>query len=232
MKIGPRLAQNRTLAPRLRHVILLLFTTLQPQRSLEEGTEREPTSHSKANRIFEFKNHTNFCKKQPNGQTYRLRFCVLNFLSILSGFLSWEKMTQKWQRSIAEQFSKLQFLSDKIDQSTTFAQLPSAKKAILVSIYKLLRIAQLLALLLCISFCCERKSERIEGKFMTQNPNLGEMPPFVLANCSSQVWRTNNERLMSPFPSLSCLTTSTKEFKLASRISSSLDIVALLLLIL
>ena len=58
-----------------------------------------------------------------------LGFCVLNFLSILSDFLWREILTQKWLEPKAEQFSKLQFLNDKIDQNTNFAQLTSAKKA-------------------------------------------------------------------------------------------------------
>ena len=36
----------------------------------------------------------------------RFRFCVLYFLSILSEFLSREKMTQKWQEPKAEQFTQ------------------------------------------------------------------------------------------------------------------------------
>ena len=58
----------------------------------------------------------------------RLGFCVLNFLSILSGFLSRGKLTQKWQRSIAEQFSKLRFFINKIDQSINFSQLQVPKR--------------------------------------------------------------------------------------------------------
>ena len=57
----------------------------------------------------------------------RLGFCVLNFLPIHSSFLSREKLPQKGQKSKAEKFPKLQFLSDKIDQNTIFSQLPSAK---------------------------------------------------------------------------------------------------------
>ena len=50
-------------------------------------------------------------------------FCVLNFLSIVSDFLSEENWTQKWQESKAEQFAKLQFLNDKIDQKHQFCQI-------------------------------------------------------------------------------------------------------------
>ena len=42
----------------------------------------------------------------------RFGFCALNFLSILSR----ENLTQKWPEPKAEQFAKLQFLNDKIDQ--------------------------------------------------------------------------------------------------------------------
>ena len=53
----------------------------------------------------------------------RFGFYALNFLPIL-----WrEKLTQKWPKSNAEQFAKLQFLNDKIDQNTNFAKLPVAK---------------------------------------------------------------------------------------------------------
>ena len=62
----------------------------------------------------------------------RFGFFVLDYLSILSDFLSWEKLTQKLRESKAEQFAKLQFLNDKIDQNTNFAKLPSAKWLFLV----------------------------------------------------------------------------------------------------
>ena len=42
-------------------------------------------------------------------------FCVLDFLSILSGFLSREKLTQNCREPKAEQFETLQFLNNKID---------------------------------------------------------------------------------------------------------------------
>jgi hypothetical protein len=58
-----------------------------------------------------------------------LGFCVLNFLSILSGFLSGENLTQKGQMSKADQFPKLQLFNDKIDRNTNFAQLTVTKKA-------------------------------------------------------------------------------------------------------
>ena len=56
----------------------------------------------------------------------RFVFCILNFPSILSDFLSWEKLTQKWQEPKAEQCNpKIQFLNNKIDQKTSFAKLPN-----------------------------------------------------------------------------------------------------------
>ena len=58
------------------------------------------------------------------GKTLRLGFCVSNFLSILSDFFSREKMAQKRLEPKPEQFTKLHFLSYKIDQKQ---QLPSAK---------------------------------------------------------------------------------------------------------
>ena len=57
----------------------------------------------------------NKTKEDPVMQTFvlpRFEFCVLYFLSIISNFLSWEKLTQKWQEHKAEQFSKLQFLNN------------------------------------------------------------------------------------------------------------------------
>jgi hypothetical protein len=51
----------------------------------------------------------------------------LNFPSILSDFLSREKLTQKWLEPEAEQFAKIQLLNNKIDQNTNFAKLPSTK---------------------------------------------------------------------------------------------------------
>ena len=50
----------------------------------------------------------------------RFGFCEKN-LSILSDFLSPEKLTQKKLSN----FAKLQFLNDKIDQSTNFVKLPN-----------------------------------------------------------------------------------------------------------
>ena len=63
----------------------------------------------------------------PDGPFLGIGFCVLNFLSMLSDFLPWKKLTQKLLAPKAEQFAKLQFLNDKIDQNTNFAKLPSAK---------------------------------------------------------------------------------------------------------
>ena len=81
---------------------------------------------------------------------YGLGFCVLNFLSILSGFLSREKLSKKWQKSKAEQFPKLRFLNAETDQTPIFPN------------------CQLLTLLLCVS--SSWISEIIERKFKTQNP--------------------------------------------------------------
>ena len=59
-----------------------------------------------------------------------LGLCVLNFLSIISEFFWREKLTQKWLELKAEQFSKFQFLNDKIDHNTNFALfvLPRTKR--------------------------------------------------------------------------------------------------------
>ena len=54
----------------------------------------------------------------------RLGFCILNFLLILSGFVSRKKLTQKVQKSKANQYPKLQFFNGTIDQNTNFSQLP------------------------------------------------------------------------------------------------------------
>ena len=68
----------------------------------------------------------------------RLGFCVSCFLSILSVFLSQEKLRQTEKPNT---FAKLQFLNVKIDQNANFAKLLT---------------------LFCVIFSCERKSERIK----------------------------------------------------------------------
>ena len=75
------------------------------------------------------------------------RFCVFNFLSILSDFLSREKLTQKWQKQKVSQFTKFQLLNDKIDQNTNFAKLPSVKWLFLYILKRnIISITQLLVL--------------------------------------------------------------------------------------
>jgi hypothetical protein len=66
--------------------------------------------------------------------------------------------------SKAEQFPKLQFLNNKIDQ------LQSAKR--------LLKIAQLLTLFFVSVSLMREKSDRIEGEFKTQNPTHSGFPWF------------------------------------------------------
>ena len=83
-----------------------------------------------------------------SGVWLRVGLCVLNFLSILSGFRSREKLTQKGQKSKAEPFPKVQFLNNKIDQ------LQSAKRLIII--------AQLLTLFFVSVSLMREKSERIE----------------------------------------------------------------------
>ena len=103
----------------------------------------------------------------------RLGLCVLNFLSILSEFLWREKLTQKWLETKAEQFSKLQFWNDKIDHNTNFVLLvlPSVKRLFFYNSTSYLQLLSFWRYFLC-QFLRERKSERIERKFKTQNPNL------------------------------------------------------------
>ena len=109
----------------------------------------------------------------PRGfEPIRLRFCVFNFLSILSDFLSREKLTQKWHEPKAEQLLKLQFLNDKIDQSTNFAKLPCAKWLFLYKLQVIYNYSAFGCIYFCISFSHERKCERIERKYKTQNPLL------------------------------------------------------------
>ena len=89
-------------------------------------------------------------------------------LSILSDFLSWKQLTQKK----VSHFSKIQFLNYKI------AKCRMAYFGINVNFniqrFKFLKIV----LLFCFSFSKERKSERIERDFFSQNPNL------IRWNCS------------------------------------------------
>ena len=60
-----------------------------------------------------------------SGVWLRFGFCVLNFLSILSDFISREELTQKYLESKIEPFAKVLFLNDKIDQNPNFAKLPN-----------------------------------------------------------------------------------------------------------
>ena len=68
----------------------------------------------------------------------RFGFCVLDFLSILSGFLSREKLTQKCQEPKAEQIAELQLLNDTIDQNTNLPnfQLPNISVNVLAQVQR------------------------------------------------------------------------------------------------
>ena len=90
----------------------------------------------------------------------RFRFCILIFLSIISDFLSWKKLTQKWQEPKAEQCATLQFLHNKINQKTNFAKLPIAKWLFLVKVYKLFTITQLWAVVTFVSVSIVRENWR------------------------------------------------------------------------
>ena len=120
---------------------------------------RSPSELSSSDESF---SRTDFSRDEE-GESPRLGFCVLNFLSILSGFLSREKLTQKWQKSKVEQFSKLQFLNDKIDQNTNFSQLSNAKRLFLNNLQVTYNCSAF-GVFSCVSFSRERKFERIERK--------------------------------------------------------------------
>ena len=112
-----------------------------------------------------------------------LDFVFLGFLSILSDFLLREKLTKKWQ-------------------------VTKAKQRFFVQVYKLLTITQLWAVAFFVSFShfCGRKSERIERKFKTQNPNLSELELVcirwvcckrLICNCSCS-WCINCSNCFRP----------------------------------
>ena len=123
----------------------------------------------------------------------RLGFCILNFLSILPGFLSREKMTQKWENSKAEQFSKLQFLKAKIDQNTNFAQLGNVKRLFL---YESKSYWQLLSFLGYFFVPASFSRERNERKFETKNPTL-RLPSWTV---SRFLWKTANCKTWTKVP--------------------------------
>ena len=93
-------------------------------------------------------------------------FCVLNLLSTLSDFLSREKLTQKWLEPKAEQFTKF--------------------KSWMINWPKY----QFSSGYFGISFSREKKSERIERKFKTQNQNLWHLGIWLLKlGCGHGKWR-------------------------------------------
>ena len=89
-------------------------------------------------------------------------FCALNFFSILSDFLSREKLTQK----IAPKAEQLQ-VTCKFLQKQPFSTWQFVKIGVLVNfIIQVFQIAQLFGFSrFCLTFSGERK-------FKTQNPNL------------------------------------------------------------
>ena len=101
--------------------------------------------------------------------TLGIGFCVLDFLSILSDFLLQETLTQKRLEPKAK-FAKLQLLNDKIDQYTNFEKLPSAKWLFFYKFPSHFYCSAFGSCHFCVS-SRERKSERIERKLKTQNPN-------------------------------------------------------------
>ena len=73
----------------------------------------------------------------------------------------------------ADQFTKLQFLNNKIDQNANFVKLPSAKSLFLNKFKSFLMIAQFLILPFFMSVSLVRENLRgLRKKIKTQNPNL------------------------------------------------------------
>ena len=100
----------------------------------------------------------------------RFGFYILIFLSILSDFLSWKKLTQKWQEPKAEQCAKFKLLNNEIDQKTNFAKFQMAIFG--VSLQVIYNYSALGCSYFCVSFYRERKLERFERKIKTHNPIL------------------------------------------------------------
>ena len=87
------------------------------------STHRRLTEHIKNKHMENCPYKCDSCHRSYGTMTsLRFRFCVLNFLSIVSDFLSRKKLTQKGLKSKAEKFANLQFLKDKIDYNTNFAK--------------------------------------------------------------------------------------------------------------
>ena len=95
-------------------------------------------------------------------------FCVFNIFSSLSDFPSQDKLT-KWLEPKAEQFTKLQFFNDKVDQTPIF---PNFNDYFCISLQIIYNYSAFCSSNFCISFNQERKSERIDRKLKTQIPNL------------------------------------------------------------
>ena len=92
----------------------------------------------------------------------RFGFCVLNFLSNLSDFLSREKLTHKKSCAILQNFNSWML------KFTVKQEKPYGKIVVWVKSIKNWSFPKILGFF-GVSFSRERKSERIERKFKTQN---------------------------------------------------------------
>jgi hypothetical protein len=143
---------------------------------------------SEINRLY-----TLFCERNEDfkGKVsimgHRFGFCVLNFLWILSDFLSQKKLTQKWIVPKAEQFTKLQFLNDKDDQHTNFANLPSAKWLFLYQFTSYLQLLNFwLLLFLCQFLLCEKTWENSKEIQNTKSEQQSGLPDILWPSLPSK----------------------------------------------
>ena len=100
----------------------------------------------------------------------RFGFCVLNYLSILSDYAFTRETDTKEPK--AEQYAKLPFLNNGIDKNNNFDKLPRAKWLLCINLNFIYNCSAFGSSQFCVSFSRERKFERIQRKFKTQNSIL------------------------------------------------------------